>query len=98
MTNQELEIQRAEKMIFNNLPFYAKTFVLNSKKINSFVDKIESIIINFMNEDGLIDGKSLQIAYEMAFPSLAEWFSIPTKDFYLKDEVQTIIDVIKEII
>lgn len=91
MTIKELEIQRAEKIIIDKLPPVAQTFVLNSRKVNSLIEKYEKIIMDFMNEDGTVDGKLFNSVLQKKYPKIAEWITIPQYNFYLKDEISTLL-------
>ena len=94
MNQKELELQRAEQAIVDRLPPLAKTFVLNSNKIDETVEKYENLLMSFMNENGTIDGKLLNGVFKEKFPKLSEWISIPQTNFYLKDEITILLDFI----
>ena len=91
MTIKELEIQRAEKMIIDKMPTLAQTFILNSRKINILIEKYEKIIMDFMNDDGTVDGKLFNAVLQKKYPKIAEWITIPQYNFYLKDEIGTLL-------
>ena len=94
MNNKELEIQRAEQAIMDRLPPLARTFVLNSRKVDETIEKYETLVMTFMNDNGTVNGKLLDSVFRNKFPKLSEWISIPQCDFYLKDEVATLLDFI----
>ena len=91
---KELEIQRAEELIFNNLPPIFRVFVENSRKLNQEIEKYERLLISFMNDDGKVNGKLLSELFVVQYPKLAEWITIPQYDFYLKDEVEQILKAV----
>lgn len=95
MDIKELEIQRAEELIINQLPPLARTFILNSRKINIEIEKYEKIIISIMNDNGSVDGQLLNAIIEKKYPKIAQWISIPKCDFYLKDEIDSLLQIIK---
>ena len=92
MTVQELEVKRAEELIFEYLPPLAKVFVTNSKKIDKKIEEVEQLIMGFMDEDGKVNGKMLSDLFNLQYPQIAEWFKVPPRDFYLKDEISTILN------
>lgn len=92
MTNKELEVKRAEELIFDYLPPLAKVFVTNSHKIDKKIEEIEQLVMGFMEEDGKVNGKMLSDLFNVEYPQIAEWFKIPPRDFYLKDEISIILD------
>ena len=94
MNIKELEIQRAEELVIKYLPPIAQTFVLNSKKINDEIEKLENLLMSFMNDNGTIDGRLLNKVFIEKYPKLAEWISIPETNFYLKDELDIILRIL----
>lgn len=94
MNQKELELQRTEQAIVDRLPPVARTFVLNSRKIDEIVEKYENLLMSFMNDNGTIDGKLLDSIFKQKFPKLSEWISIPQTNFYLKDEIIVLLDFI----
>ena len=91
---KEIEIQRVEKLIFDKLPPIARVFVENSKKINKEIEKYEQLLIGFMNDDGKVNGKMLSEVLAIQYPKLSEWITVPPYDFYLKDEVEQILNIL----
>lgn len=94
MTLQEMEIQRVEEYIMKQFPPLVKTFVLNSPKVNRIVEKYENLIISFMDENGKVDGKSLNKLLVEKYPEISNWINIPHYKFYLTDEIEKITKVI----
>ena len=94
MTIQEMEIQRVEEYVMKQFSPLVKTFVLNSPKVNRIVEKYENLIISFMDDEGKVDGKLLNKLLVEKYPSIANWINIPQYKFYLKDEVEKIMQVI----
>lgn len=94
MDIKELEIQRAEELLISRLPPIAQTFVLNSRKINEKIEKVEKLLMSFMNDNGSVDGRLLNKILMEKYPKLAEWISIPETNFYLKDEIDIILRII----
>ena len=94
MNSKELELQRTEQAIMERLPPIARTFVLNSRKIDETIEKYENLLMTFMNDNGTIDGKLLDSVFRVKYPKLSQWITIPQNDFYLKDEVVTLLDFI----
>ena len=94
MNIQEFEIQRAEEYLISQFPPLVKTFILNSPKVNKIVEKYEQLIMSFMNENGSVNGKFLNKILVEKYPQIAQWISIPQYDFYLKDEIEKILNVL----
>ena len=94
MTIQEIEIQRAEEYILNQFSPLVRTFILNSPKINKTIEKYEGLLISFMDDKGSIDGKLLNKVLVEKYPSLSQWINIPQYNFYLKDEIEKIMQYI----
>ena len=83
MTIKELEIKRAEEFIVKQLPPIAKSFILNSPRVNKTIEKYEDIILSFMNENGSINGKMLNSFLLEKYPNITNWINVPNEDFYL---------------
>ena len=94
MNIQELEIQRAEEYLISQFPPLVKTFILNSPKANAIVEKYENLIMSFMNDNGSIDGKLLNKLLVEKHPEIASWINIPQYNFYLKDEIEKIMQIL----
>ena len=92
MTVKEIEIKRAEEIIYEELPPLVKVFVVNSQKLNKKIEEVEQLIMGFMNEDGKVNGKMLSDLFNLEYPQIAEWFKVPPRDFYLKDEITAILN------
>lgn len=93
---QKSEFIAAETVLINKLSSInplAKTFLLNSPKVQEKIDEIEAGILLCMKENGMVDGKLLGKLLAEKFPSVCQWINVPGGEFRLSDEINKILKI-----
>ena len=94
MDYKELEIMKAEEAIMANFSPVARGFIMNSRKINAYVVKVESTLMELMDDNGLVDWKALNDILEKKYPQLLEWVALPNRKFRLSQEINSILTIL----
>lgn len=91
MTPAQVEMDALEQAVleavfgadYQNSPTFKMAETFFPGKIQGYIDRFETMIRPFMNEDGSTDGVRLKRAVELKYPNWAYW--VPERNFRLTE-------------
>ena len=101
MENKQIELDAFEESILSSLfgenwkssPSFKMLEVIKPNLVQGYIDRFESLVLPFMNDDGSLNGAMLKKALEIKSPTIAEL--IPEKNFRLNELSKGLIKILK---